>query len=249
MWMVARLNRGKSTSMQWLVFPDRNVLFAAGGVTLISGLSMLQNRADWLILDKFVGPQILAQYSLSNKIYELIMTIAGLGYAALFAQLSRSINTSNFYTSQVYKQFYIVKLTTIIISILFFLFCSIPLSLFPNFYNETTVKITEILSLMAVFSITIAEMYYIALAAGAYRFLLITSIVTTCIQLLINIYLIEKIGVWGAVVGMGALTVSNMFIYLRFLKSFNGDLHRRTLRDLLAFSAVVCVSMFTKWMY
>ncbi len=248
-WTATLQNRGSAETTKWLTFTDKKIIFAASGVTVISGLSIMQNRADWLILDTFVGPQILALYSLSNKIYELIMTVGGLGYSALFAQLSKSIGALENQKSQVLYQLRLVKISTIILAITSFMFCAIPLSFFEQFDELMTVRLTEVFSLMVIFSIMIAEMYYIALAAGAYRFVLITSIFTTIIQLFVNLYMIEKIGVWGAVVGMGVLAVCNVIIYLIFLKSFNVFMYRRTLIELFIVSGLVSISILIKYIY
>ena len=209
---LARREEGsKSSGRAPLV--SSSTLFRSGATLGLIGLVVVvQNRLDWLLVSTYVGKVELASYSLANKAYEMLVLFIGVAMLTAYPWMCRRD------TSRLFQ----MKVSIVLLSMLtcgttaalgFALYLPDLLSsVWGNKYEEAR-PLLQLLLPVAALSTAIVILYYQLVARERERAILVISLVSTGLQLLVNLWLIPRVGTVGAVAGMATLALVNLFCY------------------------------------
>ncbi len=201
----------------------------------ISGLTVLQNRLDWLMLAYFWSDRVLAPYALANKCYEAVQLLGGISLVAIYPRLARTNGKVKgalpFFLKLVLVGGGLVGLGGALLG------PEILRVLWGSKYavGDATIRILMLASIPAVFA---GISYYVLVARGAERFVLLATILTTALQAGLNVALVPSLGTAGAVAGMIALVTSVSVVYA--CKAWSES--RRLGLELAAYAATLGVS-------
>lgn len=179
-----------------------------GAITL---LTVLQNRLDWLMVSYFLSKEALGQYSMANKCYEVAMTLVGLAVASAFPWMCRvrgqhSAGLGVFLKGVLVGGGFLALAGALIGP-------EVLRLLWGQKYAAGEVAI-RLLLLGAVVAIFDTLAYHLLLAKGSERFILVATIVATALQAALNVLLIPRWGIQGAVAGMLGLIMAVTVLYL-----------------------------------
>ena len=194
---------------------NSSLISSGAGFLCISIISIMQNRADWIILSLSVGVEELAHYSLANKLYEIVIMILGVIATALFPFMS-SRNYGKYVNFKIGYFKKIIIFTGLTASCCMALLGPELIGFFlGNRYIESTDLIRVLVPLAGVSCVALVRYYEIA-SCGHERKLLKYSVIATLLQLVVNSLLIPTNGPYGAVFGMVVMVVLTTFMYTRF---------------------------------
>jgi O-antigen/teichoic acid export membrane protein len=180
----------------------RAVGLSFGAITV---LAAVQNRLDWLLVSYFLSVKALALYSMANKCFEVARTLVALALSSAFPWMCREKGQCGpglgiFFTG--------LLVGSVFIALAGALVGPEALSLiWGQKYagSEAAVRLLMLLAIPATFD---AIAYDLLVASGAERFIVWASIVATCIQVGLDVLLIPRWGIQGAVAGMFAAIVA-----------------------------------------
>jgi O-antigen/teichoic acid export membrane protein len=218
-------------------------LFRAGlSIGGVNFFTIIQNRLDWLLVSGMISTLALASYSLANKVYEILQLIIGVSLQTVYPWLCR--DKADERTS-------LLLLVRLVIAAgamlgLGGLFISPVLIrlIFGNKFTEVELP-AMILMLSASMIAASGVFYHLALAKGLESKLLLITIIATLVQLVSNLYLIPKLGVTGAALGMLVLAITTL-AGLTIVVQIENLIPRVVLRRILIFLAasIFCISFF-----
>jgi|GEM_PF-3685929 len=189
---------------QALLGVSSNLLKAGIVVGGISLLTAAQNRLDWLMISHFISTDALAGYSLANKFYEISQVLIGAALTTIYPWLCRT-------DTNIPMLFVVMRLVVTAGAVL--AACGVILGppligiLFAEKYSAIGLPVVILMLASGVIAAN-GVFYQSALARGRERLLLIVTIVTTVLQALSNLWLIPRLGITGAALGMLVLAVA-----------------------------------------
>lgn len=195
---------GREGNAEGLLRTTLNLLKAGVVIGAISALTAAQNRLDWLLVSRFISTEALATYSLANKFYEISQVVVGVAVTTIYPWLCRATADN--------EGLYSILLRVIVVGGVMLGVGGVVLAppligaLFGDKYAGIDTPV-QILMLAVGFMAASGVLYTLALARGRERPLLVIAIVTTTVQFACNWWLIPKLGVAGAALGMLILVV------------------------------------------
>lgn len=206
---------------------------------LIGLITVTQNRLDWLLISHYNGKAELANYSVANKAYEILMLMSGIAMATMYpwlcgrsgdALFERKMNTI---TALVLSGGAAVALSAA-------LYLPGMLGWIWGDKYEPAYGLLRMLLPVSVFSVAVMILYYRLIAKGMEGRLLKASVLVTLLQSCINVTLISTYGGVGAVFGMGTLAVGNLLCYWWIAGRVGIVTPRHVLRQ-VTFITVMCL--------
>lgn len=185
---------------------DLIVLLKPGVIFSIIGLiTVMQNRLDWLMVSTFVSEKELANYSLSNKIYEIFIMILGIYNITMYPWLCKDANEVS---SIKYKiLFKVIIISGIMLSLISALYLPYFLTLLFKEKYQNANTMVSIIFIGGCFA-TIAQVcYYLAISRDMEKNILWISLISTAGQILTDILLIPRFKGNGAAMGMVVLNI------------------------------------------
>lgn len=174
-------------------------------------ITVTQNRMDWLMVSYYVGQVELANYSVANKAYEILMIISGIAMTTLYPWLCKNPNAA------VSKKLNTVSTGVLAAGVAMALGGALFL---PQILEwgwgekyQSASNLVRFLLPVAVLSVAIMILYYRLISISMEGSLLKVSIFATLLQLGVNFVAIPSYGALGAVMGMAALAVFNLAAY------------------------------------
>jgi len=176
----------------------------------ITGLSAIQNRMDWLLVSYFLSVKALALYSMANKWYEVATKLTALALVSGFPWMCREKGQCGpglgiFFKGLLVGSGFIGLAGA-------FVGPEVLSLIWGEKYagSEAAVRLLMLAAIPATFD---AILYHLLIANGAERFIVRAAIVATCIQVGVDVLLIPRWGIQGAVVGMFAMIVAVAVLY------------------------------------
>ncbi|ANO50925.1 oligosaccharide flippase family protein [Woeseia oceani] len=166
-----------------------------GGIGL---LTAVQNRFDWLLVSYFVSTNALAGYSLANKFYEVSQVIVGASMTTVYPWLCRFRESSP--TLNV-----ILRMVVAIGALMGVLGAACGPWLIGVLFGDkyADAEFAAMILMVAVGLMTSSGVFYqVLLANGLESSLLRVTAVTTVLQAICNVLLIQVLGITGAAIGM-----------------------------------------------
>jgi O-antigen/teichoic acid export membrane protein len=188
-------------------------MFLSGGAfTLITLLTVTQNRADWLLLSYYANATDIANYALANKIYELILMALGIAVLTAYPWMC-----ANHKSPQMKVQICIIFSVVLAAGVAMSMGAALYLpdlvaSLWAAKYGPAY-RLIQLLLPVAALSTFIMIRYYQLIAQGQERTLLKIALISSGLQLIVNLILIPAWGCLGCVAGMAVLAFSNTAFY------------------------------------
>ena len=183
-------------------------LFRAGlSVGGVNFLGIMQNRLDWLLVSSMISTLALASYSLANKLYEILQLIVGVSFETMYPWLCRD---------QENERDSLLLLIRIVIA------AGALLGLCGIFVSPVLVKLmfgskftgvelpVRIMMLSAAMIAASAAFYHLVLSRGRESRLFLITIIATALQFASNLYLIPRLGIVGAALGMLVLAIATI---------------------------------------
>lgn len=205
--------------------------FSNGGINL---LGFFQNRLDWLMVSGMISTLALASYSLANKVYEIIQLVIGVSLQTIYPWLCH--DNENKQSSLLL----LVRLVILAGALLGLSGMFIFPALIKLFFGEKFLNVELPVMILMLASSLIASsgvFYYFALSKGLESKLLLVIGITTTLQLLSNLYLIPKLGIIGAALGMFVLAVSTLMGFTILIQVEN-VIPRDVVRRILIFLSI-----------
>ena len=173
-----------------------------GGINV---LGTIQNRMDWLLVSGMISTVVLASYSLANKLYEVLQMIIGVSLQTIYPWLCRDKENER-YSLLLLIRLVIVAGAMLGLSGLFVAPVIIRLIFRDKFIDAGLPIMILMLSVSIIPSS--AVFYHLALSKGLESKLLLITGITTTLQFLSNLFLIPKLGITGAALGMLVLAIT-----------------------------------------
>lgn len=228
------------------LFLSSRTFFRAGlTLGLIGLVGVAQNRLDWLLVSTYVGNVELASYSLANKAYEMLVLFMGVAMLTAYPWICRRDADALFRMRMNIMLFSLIILGTTL-SLGSSLYLSDLLSwLWERKYEGARLLLLLLLPVAAI-STVVVILYYQLVAREQERSLLVISLVSTGIQLLVNLWLIPRIGAVGAVAGMATLASVNI-VCLSLLGCQTGIVSANQIRRTASYLIVMFGFAFLLW--
>lgn len=217
-------------------------LFRAGlSVGGVNFLGIIQNRLDWLLVSGMISTLALASYSLANKLYEILQLIIGVSLQTVYPWLCR--NQENERRSLLLLVRMVVAGGALLGLCGLFIAPPAIRLMFGNKFAGTDPAI-KLMMLSASIIAASSVFYHFALSRGWESKLLLITAITTLSQFAANLYLIPRLGITGAALGMLVLAVTTI-AGLTALTLAGRIIPRVIVRRILAFlsAAVLCVTI------
>lgn len=224
-----------------------STLLHSGGVfALISLISVIQNRADWLLLSYFAGSVDLANYALANKLYEILLAGLGVAVVTTYPWLC-SLKRKRLRSMQIDIILNMVLATGVTLSFAAALYLpTLITTLFDEKYELAKPLIQTLLPLAAISTYVLVR-YYEMLSRGMERSLLKYTAYATILQLAVNGLLIPHFGVMGSVTGMAALVITTFVLYMN-CSARHGILRAEKLLRELTYLIIMAFFSFALWL-
>lgn len=181
-----------------------NLTLSGGSFALMGLMSVIQNRADWLLLSQYAGPVQLANYALANKLYEILLMGLGIAVLTVYPWMCRQKRTP----LMDLKINIILKITIaagVTLSLGAAIYLPLIISAFFNEKYEPAKFMIQSILPLGVLSSYIMVRYYQMISKGLVRKTLKYGLISTILQLAVNWFLIPRFGAIGCVAGMGTL--------------------------------------------
>jgi O-antigen/teichoic acid export membrane protein len=177
---------------------------------LITVLMACQNRLDWLLVTHFLSVKALALYSMANKCWEVARTAVGLALSSVFPWMCRERGAvppglKVFYKALLVGSGFIALAGALVGPELLSLIWG---SKYAG--SETAVRL---LMASAAAAALCSMLYLVLIANGSERFIIWATTVATSIQVGLDVILIPRWGIAGAVAGMLALLAVVFVLY------------------------------------
>ncbi|MBV5328267.1 MAG: oligosaccharide flippase family protein [Chlorobium sp.] len=179
---------------------------------LIGFITVTQNRLDWLMVSKYGSNVDLANYSLANKGYEILMMLLGVAMVTVYPWICRQ-NRSVLFLTKINIITVSLFISGVILSLGAALYMPLVLEwIWSDKYRDAQ-PLLQVLLPVAALSTAIMILYYQLIARGAEQKVLKIGIISTVAQVAVNMTLIPRFGAYGAVLGMAILACGNLIGY------------------------------------
>ncbi len=206
---------------------------------LIGFVTVMQNRFDWILVSTFSSRIDLANYSLANKVYEILQMFIGVAMLTVYPWICR-IGAPRVFQTKVNIIVISLFISGVILSLAAGLYLPLVLHwIWGNKYLAAE-PLLQILVPLVSLATAIMVLYYPLIAHHQERNVFKATFIATLAQLAVNLLFIPKMGSHGAVIGMGVLTVTNFLFYsvltYQAKLSTKNQLWRKVIYLLLMFS-------------
>jgi len=173
---------------------------------LIGFFSVIQNRLDWLMVSGFVSKIELANYSLANKGYEVILMFIGVALITAYPWMCKD-NPSQSFQTRLNAYLNLVICLGVTCSLVAALYMPATLEFLWGAKYEAANTMVQLLMLGAAFSVISGVLYHLLISKRLEKKILPVTIIATGFQILFNSIFIPKLGGFGATIGMLTLIV------------------------------------------
>lgn len=177
-------------------------------LTAMYALVAIQARADWLLVSGLLSKVALANYSLGNKVLELAMLLAGVGARTTFPWLSRTDAGDSFLGSRLALIRRGFVLLSVLICIGLFYWSPVLITLLLGNKYEEADLVVKMLTLGGAIFMLNQYLFYTVLAEKLEREYSGIVIAATLVQFIVDIILIPRLGLMGAVLGLLGMGVT-----------------------------------------
>lgn len=203
------------------------------GIALVS---VIQNRLDWLMISEFSSPIQLANYSIANRAYEILLMLIGIAATTSYPWLCRTA------VGQRSDSLMLMKQLEVCVGVTLALACgplvSEIISLFwPHKYLEAEQYIVWLLPAGALSAVVIV-LYYEVVARSLERNALLIGLGVSIVHAVANWFFIRHFGAFGAIGGMVLLSVLCLASYATLIYR-NQLWERRRLGRVLVYVALM----------
>jgi O-antigen/teichoic acid export membrane protein len=185
-----------------------------GFFLLIAGLTMMQNRLDWLLLGHFLDQSTVATYAVTNKFYEIILFVLGIGANTIYPwllKLQNDIDNEQNKINILFRiQFYIAFIA---VPIAILLFPYVNTWIWHGRYSEVE-SMLRLLLPCVILAVTNIKLYYQVLAQHKERYIVRFTVAITLLQALFNYFMIPLYGIQAAIIGMWILNAMNIVVFV-----------------------------------
>ncbi|MBQ0719269.1 MAG: oligosaccharide flippase family protein [Gammaproteobacteria bacterium] len=230
----------------------KGVFLVAGQATFfsISLITVIQNRVDWLLVSYWGGLAKTADYSVANRLYEIVLFILGIGFSTMYPWLCRlgqgPDKTIADARGLTLAQYALLACSPIVVAVTLAIFPLINKFVWSGEYLES-IAFLKILMPCVVISTANILLYHQLLAANSERAVFKVSVIATILQVMVNIFLIRKMGGSGAVAGMWVLNTINLALYAYLVARAGGSII--TSASLFIIPLSVSVVMYISYQY
>lgn len=213
-WVVRHVPAGEAVApgVRLSLGAVRDRLLLPGVIFGLIGLiTVTQNRLDWLLVAHYAGRNELANYSLANKAYEVMMLMSGIAMTTIYPWLCRKatpvfMRRVNIMTSGLFSAGGAIALAAA-------LYLPEVMEWVWRDKYQAAYALLRLLLPVSVASMAVMILYYRLIAKGMEGALLKASGVVTALQLAVNIAAVPSYGARGAVLGMAVLAAANLVCY------------------------------------
>ncbi len=187
----------------------------------ITSLTAIQSRADWLLIDNWLGKEALANYAVANKVFEISVILWGTLLVTTYPWQCRMLSGQG-KVPQKYKLFFGLSFLGAFFSG-FFLYIIAPeviVLIFGDKYEMSLIPL-KILSLVSIFSSLHLLFYNLFTVCGLEKVNLKIMLFFIATQILLDIILIPRAGIIGASVAMLLGFLAGFVIYIWVLDHEN----------------------------
>lgn len=191
--------------------PTRSLIRSCTFFLGIALISVIQNRLDWLMVSEFSSPVQLANYSVANRAYEILLMVIGIAATTAYPWLCRAS------VAQRQDSLMLIKQIEVCMGVTLAFACG-PLAaevmtlLWADKYLLAEQYIMWLLPVGAISAIVIV-LYYEVVARALEQKALVIGCVVSIVHALANWFLIRRFGALGAVGGMAVLSVMSLASY------------------------------------
>ncbi|MEW6607574.1 MAG: oligosaccharide flippase family protein [bacterium] len=189
--------RGKETIRSTIrILLKPGLIFGALGF-----FTLLQNRLDWVLVSQIVSNSELANYSMANKVYEIVMLLIGIATTTAYPWLLSKGRPEGFRIRVELFMSLIISFG-ITLALLASLYAPGFLSgLFGDKYKEANIMVTMIM-FGATFAVISQVLFYLIISQYFEKYILPVIILASASQLAIDLLLIPSFSGMGAIIGM-----------------------------------------------
>jgi O-antigen/teichoic acid export membrane protein len=177
---------------------------------VITVLAALQNRLDWLMVSHFLSVKALALYSMANKCWEICRTLINLALSSAFPWMCRERGQVSPGLAVFYKG---LLAGSGLITLAGALIGPETLSMFWGQKYAGSDAALRLLMLSVAAMAFNSVLYYLLVAGGSERFIIWPMAIGTAAQVGVDVVLIPRWGILGAVAGMLAQIGSIGVVY------------------------------------
>jgi len=230
----------------------KGVFLLAGQATFfsISLITVIQSRVDWLLVSYWGGLAKTADYSVANRLYEILLFVLGIGFSTIYPWLCRlgqgSAKGIAANRGLTLAQYALLACSPIVVAVTLVIFPLINEFVWSGEYVES-IAFLKILMPCVVISTANILLYHQLLAANSERAIFKVSVVATILQALVNLFLIKQMGGAGAVAGMWVLNTINLALYAYLVTRAGGAIN--TSLSLFFMPLLVSVLMYISYQY
>jgi O-antigen/teichoic acid export membrane protein len=211
---------------------------------VVSFWATIQSRLDWIMVYSLGSKTELAYYSLANKVYELLESGLAVFINTVFPWMCKMILSQEKNPRMIigFKGIIFVGAVLAVATALW-----LP-GLLTVLWGDKFAKANDLIVLLmcgACVNTVCSMMYYLLIAAGKEKYLLITSTVPALCQIGANIMLIPKYGSYGATLSMLVLIfTSYMLLSMICLKHRLGEYIGLVKNTLILFWLIAALLLF-----
>lgn len=215
---------------------------------VLTSLTILQNRLDWLLLGAYLDQASVATYSVANKFYEIILFVLGVGASTIYPWLLKNEGSEQNKIEALHRiQLYIAVLA---VPSTLFVFPYVNSAIWGNRYNDVD-QVLRYLLPCVLLAVTNIKLFYRVLILHKERMIIPFTATVTILQALFNFFMISKLGITAAVIGMWLLNFFNVVAFsimiesrgLWPLKAIRGDIFRSVILSGMLF--FICYSAYS----
>ncbi len=191
----------------------KSLLFECWPLILSGCFLMIQTRIDQVMLNEMIGAAVVGQYSVALRLVEAFVFVAGLLKVSLSPAVfkAKEVSDSEYYfrLENYYRLSFALFL--LIALPLYFISSDLVIVLFGDAYAAAG-GLLALMSIRLVFSnMGLARGVFIV-ADGLFKFSLLTMMVGTICNIILNVYLIEKYQAEGAIIATMISFVVTIFV-------------------------------------
>lgn len=168
---------------------------------LIGFLTVIQNRLDWLMVSGFVSKIELANYSLANKTYEVLLMFVGIALATAYPWMCKDNPAQDFKIKlEIFLGF--IVFSGITASLMAALYLPKILQLLWGDKYQLANPMIQLLMFGAALATISGACYYLLISKRLEKKILTVTAIATGLQVSTNFLLIPALGGLGAAIGM-----------------------------------------------
>lgn len=181
---------------------------------VIALLTLLQNRFDWILISFIMNPNAVADYSVTNRYFEIVIFVVGIGFTTLYPWLCRAAKEVSAKDNEVLwllRQLQFMSVPVLVIgAIVAFPFID------GYIWNGRYADVADFVPLLlpvVLLAVGNMALYYDIMAQHLERNIIPMVVVSTISQAVANIILIPIYGIAGAIIGMWIMNLVNLLLY------------------------------------